>query len=865
MKQKTHILQKILLGFVPGILFCLIFSLPVQSQPRPLVVLQETELNNQDFYEAWVEFKDKGIRTKKQRNKRLKELEESFNPKALERRKGKRTLPGLFDERDFPLSKIYLNGVEKTGVVVKIHSRWLNGVSILATKKQIGMIKNLPYVTKVTDFHKQKPRRQLETEEEPLNQTPEEKANYYERSMVAARQLGLDKLHQEGFTGRGIRIAVIDAGFDLSHSAFRNPDKSIHVVAQWDFVENDENIIPRPGTHPTYFSHGTSVLGTIASYAPNELLGTAYDAEFILCNAEEGEEEYYLEERLFVAALEFAEAQGADVLTTSLVLYDGYTVDQADGKTSIMTLGMSLASGNGIVCLTGSGNYGHDSDPSLSHLMTPGDTPDVITVGALTPEGSIARFSSDGPTADGRVKPEVLALGSDASTVSPGTRNRYRYSSGTSIATPIMAGAVACLLQTHPDWTVEEIRMALLRSGDYYRQNGNPDPLFVHGYGIPDVFLASGLKKSSKQSGRETLTTETEQPSHKSFMEKVVQTLEDWLNAEAQSQKNSLYVRWETQKSNTQASIRGISAVDNRTCWISGSNGTFARTTDGGQTWSTSQIQGYEDLDFRDIEAFDENTALVLSAGQPAKIFKTTDGGTTWKEKYSNQREGIFFDAMAFWNKEKGIAVSDPIDGRFFLIRTFDSGENWEEIPTEFCPSALDNEAGFAASGTCLTVQKEGLVWFGSGGAVARIHHSSDSGSSWIVYETPLLSGLPSQGIFSVSFRDKDHGIIVGGDYRSPENRNQCMALTEDGGRSWTGSQTQGFRGYRSCVSFVPGTLSTYIAIGRGGSDITLDNGKSWNPLNNDGYFCLSIEKTGRVAWAAGADGRIAKLILLKQ
>jgi len=863
MKQKTKILQKISLGFAAGFLFCLIFSSPAQSQPRPLVVLQESELNNQAFYDAWVEFKDKGIRTRRKRQKILNELEANFNSKALERRRAKRTFPGLFDERDFPLSTIYLAGVAKTGAVLKIQSRWLNGVSILATKNQIFKIKKLPYVTKVTDFHEHKARRQPETKEAPPSQSPEEKAAYYERSMLAARQLGLDKLHKAGFTGRNIRIAVIDAGFDLSHTAFRNPDKSIHVVAEWDFVENDADIIPRPGTHPTYFSHGTSVLGTIAAYAPNELIGTAYDAEFILCNPEEGEEEFYLEERWFVAALEYAESHGADVLTSSLVLYDGYTVDQTDGKTSIMTLGMNTACGNGVICLTGSGNYGHDSDPALSHLMIPGDTQDIITVGAITPDGSIAQFSSDGPTADGRLKPEVLALGSRASTVSIEDRNGYAYGGGVSIATPIMAGAVVCLLQTHPEWTVEELRQALFRSGDYYRQHGRPDPLFIHGYGIPDVFLAAGLKESA--AGITIESQEKAAPTHRSFMEKVVQALEEWLSTEAQRPKNSLFVRWEVQESNTQASIRGISAVDNRVCWISGSLGSFARTTDGGQTWSASRIPGNEELDFRDIKAFDEHTALVLSAGRPAKIFKTKDGGATWEEKYSNQTEGIFFDAMAFWNKDRGIAVSDPIDGRFFLIRTFDAGESWEEIPEANCPPALDDEAGFAASGTCLTVQEEGHIWFGTGGSAARIHYSRDWGSFWTVHETPLLSGLPSQGIFSIAFKDRDHGIIVGGDYRNPDNRNKCMAITEDGGRNWTSSQNQQPGGYRSCVMFVPGTLSTYIAIGRGGSDITIDDGKSWTPLNDDGYFCLSIEKIGRVGWAAGADGRIAKLILLKQ
>ena len=190
-----------------------------------------------------------------------------------------------------------------------------------------------------------------------------------------------------------------------------------------------------------------------------------------------------------------------------------------------------------------------------------------------------------------------------------------------------------------------------------------------------------------------------------------------------------------------------------------------------------------------------------------------TRAGATWEEKYSNQSEGIFFDAMAFWNKDRGIAVSDPIDGRFFLIRTLDAGENWEEIPMENCPIALRNEAGFAASGTCLTVQRDGHVWFGTGGSVARIHHSSDWGKTWNVSETPLLSGLPSQGIFSIGFKDTTNGIIVGGDYQDPENSSLCTAITRDGGLTWTAIAENSVRGYRSCVVYVPGTSSTYIAI----------------------------------------------------
>ena len=477
-----------------SILLFFLLAIPGRSQPAPLKVLPESALKDKVLYDAWVEFKDKGNLTEKERQEILKNLEKNFNPRALLRRKKKRTFPGLFDERDFPVFSKYLEGVAKTGAEIRVKSRWLNGVSVLTTKSRIGRIKNLPYVNKVTDFHEHKPRKQLKKPLKPSKKSPKKIPGFYGRSKVQVSQLGLDKLHKAGYTGRGIVIAVIDCGFDLSHKAFRHPENPLRVIAQWDFVENDGDVTPRPGLRPTHYGHGTAVLGTVAAYAPEELVGTAYDAGFILCNPEDGEHEYYLEERWFVAALEFAESRGADVLTSSLVLYGGYSWDKADGKSAVMTIGMNIAVGNGVICLTGGGNYGHDQDPATSHLMVPGDAKGLIAVGVVDQRGSIAGLSPDGPTVDGRLKPEVLAMGINTATVSPVDKKGYAKGLGTSFASPLMAGAVACLLQVHPEWTVQQLRQALFHSGDYYRKFGKPDPLFVHGYGIPNVFLAAGLK-----------------------------------------------------------------------------------------------------------------------------------------------------------------------------------------------------------------------------------------------------------------------------------------------------------------------------------------------------------------------------------
>jgi cyclophilin family peptidyl-prolyl cis-trans isomerase/catechol 2,3-dioxygenase-like lactoylglutathione lyase family enzyme len=482
----------------PGCVFVFLAGLlalapPAAAQPKPLVVLAEASLVDGVLYDAWVEFKDKGRPSPDERRKIQAALEKEFDPRALARRRAKRTFPGLFDERDEPLASAYLRGVEATGARIQVQSRWLNGVTVIADKAQVEKIKALPYVKTVADFHLRKPRSQAPALTlAPVKNPPP--TSIYGLSGPQIGRLNLAPLHAAGYTGRGIRVAVVDCGFAFDSEAFRHPEHPLRVFAQRDFVENDDDVSPKPGLHPTNYEHGTMVLGTIAAYAPGLVVGSAYDAEVILCNSEDGDEEYYLEERWFVAGLEYAEARGADVATSSLVLYSGYKPDQADGKTSVMTRGFDIASGNGVICFTGAGNDGQNPDPRVATLIPPGDAAEVITVGAVGVDGKVASFSSDGPTADGRLKPEVLSQGMRTATVSPYNPRTFAFASGTSMATPILAGAGACLLQVHPDWTVRDFRKALFDSGDFFRREGRPDPSFVHGYGVPDVFLAAGMK-----------------------------------------------------------------------------------------------------------------------------------------------------------------------------------------------------------------------------------------------------------------------------------------------------------------------------------------------------------------------------------
>ena len=321
-------------------------------------------------------------------------------------------------------------------------------------------------------------------------------------------------------------------------------------------------------------------------------------------------------------------------------------------------------------------------------------------------------------------------------------------------------------------------------------------------------------------------------------------------------------ITWESQNSGTAASFRGLTAVSETIAWASGNNGTFTRTIDGGKTWQTETIPGAASLDFRDIQAFDEKTAIVISAGRPAKIFKTTNGGKNWVEKYSNDCEGVFFNSMAFWDAENGIAVGDPIDGYFTIITTIDSGETWNQLASENIPPALPGEANFAASGTCIAVQGKDRAWFGTGGSVSRVFYSIDRGRSWNVSDTPVISGNASMGIFSLTFFDEKNGIVVGGDYRNPNEKARNAAITEDGGITWTlvdeGVQPYG---YRSCVAYLPNTTGRkLLAVGITGTDVSFDSGHTWANIDTVGYHSIGFASSEAAGWAVGAEGRIAKL-----
>jgi photosystem II stability/assembly factor-like uncharacterized protein len=320
---------------------------------------------------------------------------------------------------------------------------------------------------------------------------------------------------------------------------------------------------------------------------------------------------------------------------------------------------------------------------------------------------------------------------------------------------------------------------------------------------------------------------------------------------------------WSVQTSGIDTNLRGISVTYGSVkgkrdfmVWASGSNGVILRSIDGGGSWKQLNVPGAGDLDFRDIEGFDTETAYVMSSGygNKSRIYKTIDGGATWAMQYSDRRPGFFLDSLACDSKTRCVAMSDPVDGKFLLLST-DDGEHWKELPRDKMPAALSGEGAFAASGTAITLCDHDNIYFGTGGSqAARMFHSKDRGRSWTAAETPMASGNASSGIFSVACNG--HSIVaVGGDYKDPTGATRVAIYSQDSGATWHLSEQEP-GGYRSAV--VSDSHGNFFAVGPNGTDVSRDGGVHWKSLDVQNFNTASF--ADGEGWAAGTKGTIARL-----
>jgi len=321
--------------------------------------------------------------------------------------------------------------------------------------------------------------------------------------------------------------------------------------------------------------------------------------------------------------------------------------------------------------------------------------------------------------------------------------------------------------------------------------------------------------------------------------------------------------RWQKRVIDKTQSFRGLDAVDARTAWVAGENatddggkGTVYRTTDGGRTWTDVSPEVGANLLFRDVEALSASDASVLAIGpkRKSRIYRTTDGGRTWTKTFQNEDEKAFYDCFDFYPGGKnGLAMSDPVDDRFRILRTTDRGKSWDVVSRTGMPPAVDGEFGFAASGTCLTIIDR-QAYFASGGAASRIFHSSDGGDTWTVVDAPIPA-TAAGGVFSLAFKERTLGVAVGGDFEAPDNAVDASGYTRNA-KTWRPGGDLG--GYRSGADWVNGTRRTFVAVGPSGSDASTDGGRTWSTWSGSGYHAVVCAPTA--CWASGADGRVARV-----
>ncbi|MEO7982768.1 MAG: oxidoreductase [Bacteroidota bacterium] len=304
------------------------------------------------------------------------------------------------------------------------------------------------------------------------------------------------------------------------------------------------------------------------------------------------------------------------------------------------------------------------------------------------------------------------------------------------------------------------------------------------------------------------------------------------------------------------ASLRGLSVVNDNVVWVSGSGGTVGKSNNGGKNWKWMTVKGFEKTEFRDIEAFDASTAIIMGVAEPAYILKTTDGGDSWKIVYENQTKGMFLDAMDFFNSQHGIVVGDPINNKVFLAVTADGGDTWKE--TDKRPVADSGEAFFAASGSNIRMFGSEKTFFVSGGMRSRLFMASGS------IDLPIIQGKETAGANSLDIYDNGNMkstkqmAVVGGDFKDDASSEKNCFISVDGGKTWKAPKEPP-HGYRSCIEYL--SKDDLLCCGLTGVDYSFNGGKTWQWISKESFHVCRIAKLGTAIFLAGNNGQIGKII----
>ncbi|MDZ7343953.1 MAG: S8 family serine peptidase [candidate division KSB1 bacterium] len=436
----------------------------------------------------WIFFRNKGPQVLSKRAALVEEAKERLSPRALQRRA--KVLPpnALVDESDFDLYQPYVSELIARGFQPVVTSRWLNAISILATPEEIAELQKLPFVESVRRVAALRLPPPSEPEPAPPRLVKTTARRFeYGGSLAQMEQIRATDLHDAGIYGTGVIVGMLDSGFRWQdHEAFRHLHSRI--IGERDFVNNDGITRNQPGDPSGQDSHGTQTLSTLGGFMPGQLIGPGFGASFILAKTENIASETHAEEDFWAAAIEWMEGLGVDVTSTSLgySTFDpgqgNYTPADMNGRTAIITRAAEIAVSKGIIVVCSAGNEGNSS---WRIITAPADGPNVIAVGAVFSTGGITSFSSRGPTADGRIKPDVMAMGAGVRVVAPTSTSQYTFSNGTSFSCPLVAGVAAQILSAHPEVTPQQMMNALRTTASMANSPNNN-----YGYGIVNARAA---------------------------------------------------------------------------------------------------------------------------------------------------------------------------------------------------------------------------------------------------------------------------------------------------------------------------------------------------------------------------------------
>ena len=479
LQQKISVLLNIAL--IAGLYGSALYAREYPAGEQSSTVIPEIlfEMPGEDV-NVWIFFRDKG---KIDESNIGDLLEETWVSERALKRRAKNGIAS--DLGDVPVDSEYKSKIADLALEIRQESRWFNAVSATVAKNNLQKIIELPFVARIQPVARGEYARLEKWEEDVFwtavdyfdesNYQPDHEGAYYGKSYEQLDQIGVIEAHRRGFYGDDVIVAILDGGFMLDHRCLNHAN----VITQWDFIFND----PDPGYDPSQDvrgqpTHGTACMSNIAAYDPGNLLGCAPFASFLLAKTEDVRSETAVEEDYWVAAVEWAERNGADVLSSSLSYLDWYSKAEFDGVTPLCSRAATRAFELGVVICTSMGNSG----PRPRTMGTPADAEGNITAGAVDSLGIVTRFSSRGPTADDRIKPTVLALGRHVTIARPYTWDKYGLANGTSFSCPLTAGALALLVQAHPDWPTWKIMEAVENTATHAERPDN-----TYGYGILQI------------------------------------------------------------------------------------------------------------------------------------------------------------------------------------------------------------------------------------------------------------------------------------------------------------------------------------------------------------------------------------------